>query len=557
MEPEESLTGTIDSEESLAHVSEVARGTFWGLLGNGIFKIITFAYTIYIARVVAQSDVGLFYLALSLVGLFGAWKTFGLPASLARYIPYYESRGEHGKVRSLLWLTYAINVVSGVLFAAAVWLLAGYAGTVFQNPGLPEALRLISSYLLLDNIFSINSCFLQGKADMKSMQLASNVQNTAKLVFTIILFWLFGATLSALIAAFTLSYLLATALSAKMVWDSVRSLPSGEGILPTSELLHEIIPFGIMLSIVQILWTLVSYADRVVLGYMLPHQQANDILAIYSIAVAFAINVMVFPSTVGNIFLPAISRLVGKNDMDGVRKAIATSQRWMLFISVPFTLVMIAFSNEMLSAFFGAAYAPGAMAMSIFSAGLLFSAFAYAMTLALAGMRRVDLEFRVALTVMVVNVILCIILIPPYGIEGAAFAAAVGFALSALMFSHYSRNVIGFHSPASIYRMFAAAVISCVILFLLKPYVASAALMLPQIGGAALQSYVAKGEYLLLLGLVAAIAFIIFTSLSLFLKCFGKEDIAVMKKASRLVHIPLQLEILAEKIALLGVEGKT
>jgi O-antigen/teichoic acid export membrane protein len=276
-------------------------------------------------------------------------------------------------------------------------------------------------------------------------------------------------------------------------------------------------------------------------------------LAVYSLSVALALNVMVFPGTVGNIFLPVISKLVGKNDMEGVRRAMGTTQRWTLFITMPFVAVMIAFSSEMLSVFYGSAYAGGGAVMAIFCAGLVFSTFAYVMTLALAGMRLVDLEFRVALAVMVANVSLCVLLIPQWGINGAAVAGAASFALSAALFSHYSHRKIGFSTSPQIYRMVGAGAVTCILLFFARPYVADAAGMLPQIGDAALRPYFAKAEYLALLGLVTLLALAVFSALSLLLKCFAGEDVAMVKKAARAIGMPIWIEAAAEGIARRGI----
>ena len=547
----------MESDENLANASEVASGTFWGLLGSGATKIIAFVYTIYIARAVAQNDVGLFYFALSILGLVGACRSLGLPASLVRYIPFYESRGENGKVKSLLKWSYAVNIISGALFTAAVWFGADMAGAFFSNPGLPDAMRFLAAYMLLDNLLGLNTFFLQGKSDIKGMQATNTLQNVLKLALTAAFFTLFGATLYSVCRAFVLSYAFAILYSGWLAYKHTGRLPADQPGLKTQEILREIMPLGIMLTIIQVIWTLVSYADRVVLGYLLPSSTANDTLAVYSLAVAFALNVLVFPSTVAGIFLPTISRLVGKGDMEGVRKAMATAQRWMLFLTAPFAVVMVAFSGEMMSAFFGSAYSSGGTVMAVFSIGLVFSVFSYAIMLTLAGMRLVKVEFKVALIVMVANIALCILLIPQFGIEGAALAGAAGFALQSYLFLGYGKKLIGFSSPSGAYRMGAATVITCAALFLIKPAVASASLMIPPFGGAEMAPYVAKAGYLALLGIVTALSFLIFIVLSLLLKCFDHEDIVVMKKVARMMKMPPTLEAASEKLALMGVEKKS
>ena len=182
----------MEEEGIEAHSAEMAKGTFWGLLGNVFIKAFSFIYIIYIARAVSQDDVGLFYLSLSIIGLVGAWRNFGLPAALARYVPYYEGRNEGGKARRLLEYTYIVNALSGIGLAALLYAGAGWIGEIYQNPALPGALRLLSSFMLLENLFSIGTGFLQSVADIKSMQAMNAAQNLLKLVFTVVFFQFFG-----------------------------------------------------------------------------------------------------------------------------------------------------------------------------------------------------------------------------------------------------------------------------------------------------------------------------------------------------------------------------
>ncbi len=543
-------------EENFQNASEVASGTFWSLIGSGTLKIISFLYIIYIARVVSQNDIGLFYLAFSIIGLFGAWKTFGLPVALGRYLPYYEARGEYGKARKLFEYTLMVNAVAGAALAVVTWLLADAAGQIYQNPGLPEALRLLALYVFLDNILATALNFLQGMADIKAMQLINNAQTVFKFVLTIALFQLYGASLSTLSIAFVISFLLTVVFSARFVHGHIANLKKGKGSITAIELAREIAPFGLMLTIISILWTIVSYSDRVILGFLMPSANANDLIAIYSMAVVLALNVMVFPGTVGTIFLPAISRLVGKEDHDGIKKIMATAQRWVLFISLPFTIVMIAFAPEMLKVFYGGDYGNGGAVMAIFSVGLLFSLFSYVFTITLAAMRMVALEFKIALAIVLINIALCVLLIPRLGIEGAATASATAFAISAILFAYYAGKIIGYKTPIEIYKLFAAALLVCACLFALKPAVAYAASIAPQFGGAELQPYVSKVIYLLLLGMVSAFAFIAFGALSLLAKCFGREDIAVMKQAARKMKAPIKLVAIAERVLLAGIPEK-
>ncbi len=545
--------GGIDEAETHSH--EVAWGSFWGLVGTFALKIVSFAYAIYVARAFSQANVGLFYLSLSVISLIGFWRNFGLPSAIQRYVPFYEAKKQGGKAISLLKISFAANALLGVLIFAAIFILAGPIAAIYQDAALADGLRLLAAYVLFENLSNVSSSYLQGRRDIKSFQFLSNVQNVVKLVFTVLLFALYGATLFTLSAAFILSYVAVFLISIPLLLRKVNDMPPSGEEVAASEVLREILPFGITLTIVQSFWILISSTDRVLLGYFGNSASSIETVAIYSIATQLALTIMVFPGAFGSIFLPVISRLAGKDDHATMRKVMRTSQRWILFVTIPIAVATMAFAGEMLSVFYGGSYRSGANAMSIFILGLLFSTIAYPMSLALAGMRLVRLELYVAVVCAVANFGLNILLIPYFGMEGASAASAAAFLLSAFMFERYGRQYLDYQTPREIYKLFIAGAVALAAIMLLKPAAALLALGMPPIGTGEFAVYSAKFAYLALLGAMGCIGLALFGFVALILRTFKHEDVALMKSAAGKARLPPRLISLAEKIAMMGVEN--
>ena len=551
--PAESQPDGLD--EASRHTHEVAWGSFWGLVGTIALKLVSFAYAIYVAREFSQENVGLFYLAVSVIGVVGFWRDLGLPAALQRFIPFYESKKQGGKARSLLNISFAVELVLGAALSAAIFLFADPIGSLYNSPGLAEALRLIAAYVVFENLSKVFLNYLQGRGDIKACQFLNNAQNVTKLIFTVALFSFYGATLFTLSAAFALSYLAVILLGMPLLSGSLKSSKGNEGgPLTNSELLHDILPFGITLTIVQSFWVLISSTDRVLLGYFGNPATSIETVAIYSVATQLALTIMVFPGAFGNIFLPVISRLSGKDDHATMRKVVQTSQRWILFITIPIALATMAFAGEMLGAFYGSSYRPGGTAMAIFILGLMFSTLIYPITLALAGMRLVRLELNVAVVAGIANVLLNVMLIPGFGMEGAAFASAAAFLLSAWMFERYGRQYLDYRTPREIYKLFIAGAVAFAAIVLLKPSAAMLASGIPAIGSGDIAAYSSKFAYLALLGVMGCIGLALFGAVSLLLRSFKHEDVRLLHSAAGKAKLPPRLISLAEKIAMMGVE---
>ncbi|MFA5929937.1 MAG: oligosaccharide flippase family protein [Candidatus Micrarchaeia archaeon] len=543
-------------EDASEHSHEVAWGSFWGLVGTFALKLVSFAYAIYVARAFSQENVGLFYLSISVIALVGFWRNLGLPASLQRYVPYFEAKKQDGKGVSLLKIGFAASVLLGVLLIAILFLLADPIGALYQSPGLSDGIRLLAVYVLFDNLYSAANGYLLGRRDIKVCQFLNNAQNVVKLAVTVLFFTLFGATLFTLSAAFILSYIAVFLMTLPFLSRRVKDVPRSGGEVSTREVLREILPFGVTLTIVQSFWILISSTDRALLGYFGDPATSIEVVAVYSIASQLALTIMVFPGAFGGIFLPVISKLAGKDEHGAMRSVIQTSQRWILFVTIPIALATMAFAGEMLSVFYGSSYRSGANAMSIFILGLLFSTIAYPISLALAGMRLVRLELYVAIVCAAANTALNVLLIPQFGMEGASAASAVAFLLSAWMFERYGRQYLGYRTPSGIYKLFAAGAVAFAAIILLKPLAAFAVPLIPPIGAGELAVYSSKFAYLAVLCVMGCIGMAIFGAVALLLRTFKHEDIDLLHNAAKKANLPLQLVSIAEKIARLGVEAE-
>jgi O-antigen/teichoic acid export membrane protein len=480
----------------------------------------------------------------------------GLPASLLRYTSFYEAKGEGAKAKDLLKYSYWAVTILGFAFVALLWVLAEPLGALYQNAALPDAIRLLSLFLLLNNIFRVNYSLLQGMADIRQMQFALNLDNLLKLLLSGLFFLFIGPSFLTLAAGFLLAHCIAVLASLRAVVR--KPLPAAGPGLSLGEFFREIVPFGLILSGVYSFYLVLSSSDRVLLGYLSDPAQATSIVAIYSIAITLATVLTIFPASVGAVFLPVMSRLAGRNDLAQMRSTVGSAQRWVFLITLPVAVFMILFSQELLGAFYGADYAAGWLAMSIFTLGVLVNSFSYLTASALAALRLVGLELRIVLVAAAANVACCLALIPPFGMEGAALASLISFTVMMALFRHYGWKLFGFTFPSGTPRMLLAAALSFAAVFLAKPlaFAAFGAVSSPAVelfSSAGLMESAEKLAYLAFLAVLAAVTSAAFLALAMLLKCLHGEDVALMRKSMHRLRMPQWLVAIAVKLASYGV----
>jgi len=535
------------------YTKEVAKGSLWGLAGNITSTLISFFYVILIARAVSQNDLGLFYLSLSIVTIVGVLTTLGLEGSLSRYIPYFEGRNERGKIKSLLKFGYKIVGIIALILIAVLWLASDTIGASFNNPNLPEAIRILSVVILLNALFTLNTSYLRGRADIKTMQINMNLQNFLKLILTFGFFYFYGANAMTVAAGYLTSIFLAMLFSFWSVSKRMGDLPAETDEIPVDKFWTDIIPFGLMLSAIGFMGPLLISADTSILGYLIEGPEATSIIAIYSVSVLLATIATIFPNSIGAIFLPVTSRLYGKKNLDEMRSVTETAQRWLLFITAPVAGVLIFFSEEMLTVFYGAAYAGGAFIMSAYVLGTLMKCISAMFSIILTAMKKVKLQLWIVSALGILHLMISALLIPVYGINGIGIALLVESVCVVVVFSYYAKKLLGFRFSKEFYKLLFAIAALLLLAVLLKPIASDAAALLPEYEDYGIELYISKIVYLAYLMILAAFLFAIFMSLVLLLRCFRREDVVLISKVMKKARIPGSLTAITERIMSHGV----
>ncbi|HSB47806.1 MAG TPA: oligosaccharide flippase family protein [Candidatus Bilamarchaeum sp.] len=527
---------------------EVARGSFWNLAGSLFFKLISFFYVVILARAASADDIGIFYLSLSIITLVGVVSDLGLPGAMQRYVPFYEGSGRRDEINRMLSLCFRIVFVLSMVFSAAAFLSADLIGGIYQNAKLADAIRVISIFIVVQNVFRISYFFLQGLSDMKSMQLLNNVQNIAKLALTLLFFHFFGPTALSISVAFTLSHVIGILLTYPRIKSVSDSLPKAAAH-GAAGFIHEVLPFAFTLTLVNSTWVIVSSSDKAILGYLVPPASAPEQVAMYTIASTLAGVLFIFPNSIETIFLPLLSKFVGKGDMDKVREMTEDSTRWAMLITFPVAMALAVFSPELLAAFYGAAYTGGSLSMMILVAGIAVKAASSMLFLALAALRLVRLELKLSLLAAMLNVALNVFLIPRLGMEGAALGTALSFAALACALAYYSMKTFGFRLRGEFFRIILCGVAASVLLFALRTPLLS--LMGP--GGFASDEPLLKAAAFAYLGALCALSLALFLLFTILLRCYSRHDVSLFEGVLARLPLPTPLKGIALKTASFGV----
>ena len=191
----------------------------------------------------------------------------------------------------------------------------------------------------------------------------------------------------------------------------------------------KILKFSIPLMFVSAIGIIMHWTDILMLGIF---SDANAVGMYHPIERTAGLIRMVLFAFAG-IFAPLFSQYFYENNSEKMTEIYQLSTKWIFVACLPLFIFLMLFSNPMLM-LFGNEFDNG-LALKILSTGIMIQAFfgLGSSSLTMSGFSNLNLlNVLVALTV---NIILNVILIPQYGIIGAASATTIAlFIISCLRF---------------------------------------------------------------------------------------------------------------------------
>ena len=187
----------------------------------------------------------------------------------------------------------------------------------------------------------------------------------------------------------------------------------------------ELLSFSAPLVFATIFASLLTKVDTFMLGYF----RSSFEVGLYNAAYPLAQGMLLVLGAFGFLYLPLASRLDAEGEREEIDAIYQVTTKWIFIVTFPAFLAFVAFPADVLEIFFGADYRAGSLALIILSIGFFTNA-AYGRnreTLSALGYPRYILIGN--LTALVVNIVLNLLLIPHYGIAGAAVTSAISFGL--------------------------------------------------------------------------------------------------------------------------------
>lgn len=421
------------SDSRLAQL--VAGKVFLVRIGSALLALVS---QVLLARWMGSFEFGIYIYVWTWVLMIGALSDVGLSSAARRFIPEYTEGKSSDRLRGFLsgsrWLAFTVATGIGILGALAVTLFKAWLDPFTIIP-LYLACLTVPIYGLVQVQAGIAQCY-----DWPNLALTP-FYVWRQLILTVMVgvIWLVGAPADAvtvMIIAVVTTWLVTIGQLVLLDRRLNSKVPVGPRTFEPKIWFATSLP----IFVVEGFYLLLTYVDIIALErFRSPH----DVAVYYAAARLLAIVAFVY-FAVANATTHKFSEYYVSGDRQRLAAFFGETIRWTFWPSVIACTAILAFGRPLLS-LFGAGFEAGYDIMFILAIGLLSRAAVgpAERLLNMLGKRR-QCAFVYA-AAFVINLTLCVILIPRLGVEGAAAATSAALVAESMMFYWVAKQGLGFH----------------------------------------------------------------------------------------------------------------
>ncbi len=394
--------------------------------GSFVSSVLTFVGTVVITRGLPIAAAGLVLESIGLFIILAALASFGADTGMVRITSKLRALGATTELRSTAIAAFAPSLAAGVILSAIAYVFAPQlVDLFFQGGHQQEAIRLVRLMMLFVPFAAMTRVFTAGTRGLGTMVPYVAVQNVTlpglRPIFMLAVLAA-GAGAMGVALAWSVPVAIGFAMSASAFFLLLARAErrAGLGAQPPrgmAVLASEFWRFSFPRGVANIFQLGVIYMDVLLVGGLRSTREA----AIYAAGSRLVAVGTLAMEALGYAIAPQIAGLLTRGDRQAAQRLFQTSTWWLNAMTWPVFMALGVYAPLLLR-IFGPAFVEGQSAVVILSLGILFQVGTGNNSLALVMAGRSGWSLAIYIVSFAVNLTLNLVLIPRYGINGAALA---------------------------------------------------------------------------------------------------------------------------------------
>jgi len=419
-------SGSINQSNRL--LGKVAKGAGVVFFGLALAKFLSFLSRIVIARFFSTSEYGLFSLGFALVSFFSLVAVLGIPKGTTRYMAFFRGNGQIERIGGVVSWSILLCIVSSLAITFLVVSWADFlAVEIFRAPEFGLTLSVFAfSIPFLAFIYVLISIYRGLMRVSERFFFSDFLRNLLFLLFLAPVLFL-DLPFVFVACAFTVSIALASLLFG--LYALVKRLVLFPGFSRSDffdfdlSVARMLLIFSLPLLLVDFLQQVMAWTDTLMLGFF----ASPELVGLYNAAAPLTKMLSVVLTSTVFLYGPMVSELYARSLIGDIKRTYVVLTKWISSATFPLLCVFLFFPSQVLLLFFGQDYVVASMALQVLALGFFLNNLLGPNGATLIAFGDTRFLMWTSLVAAFLNVILNFLLIPVYGIVGAALASVSSF----------------------------------------------------------------------------------------------------------------------------------
>jgi O-antigen/teichoic acid export membrane protein len=398
-------------------IIKIASNSLFGLGGNIIAVLLRLAISVKIIRSFGADLYGTYILSMTILEITRMIALVGMENSVVKFVAEFKALNDFPRLRGLIFSSMGLSMFFSIFLGLALFFLSPLiVKLLFPMGELVVMIKIMAVSLPLSVVGRLCLSTLQGMKLVKYKIFVFKILIPLSRLLLVIVTISAGLQMSGIAWSYVFSQVSALLFSCYVL---VKTMPE---IIQKGSATYEIkkiVFFSTPLLFTGIFNTIIARSDVLILAHYMP----ASIVGIYGIAQRLT-PFIAFPlESFNRIFAPIIADLFARKKIDELNIQFKMVTKWIITVSLPIFSLLTYFSKEIL-AIIGPNFIFGSQAMIILCVSQLANSATGSVGFMLVMTGRPKTNLLNSGIMCIINVILNMLLIPPYGIIGAACATA-------------------------------------------------------------------------------------------------------------------------------------
>lgn len=397
----------------------MAKGAGVVFVGTMAARVLGYLIRAVIARGYGQEMYGYISTSLAIFTVITTLALFGVSNSLPRQISLHVAREQWQRVSSSIAVAFLLILGIGTLLSAMLFFATPeIALSVYDNPSLTSFFYAFALGIPFYLILRLAAAVFRGFQRMTTFVFFRHVLRQGLIFLLVLVFYFLHLPEQHLglvyFVAFLLCGLSALVFTLKTVPLSRRSVQ-----LDLSEA-RTLFQFSWPLMMSSVVMMLLHYTDTLMIGYYLKQAQVG----LYNAGVPISELLAVVYDSFVPLLVPIMTTYYARQAQSSLRDTYLISCKWIYLVTFPLYLLVLIHPQFFISLLFGSDYLAADHVVRVLATGIFFASMVGPTGNLLIVIGKPRLMFFDTAVAYVVNVVLNILLIPRFGLIGAAAATA-------------------------------------------------------------------------------------------------------------------------------------